>query len=58
MLEAKRMKAMANVGPIADLGGTDNDEDIFVLSRIRNRFQNKIRLWRDYSVKIVDKRRI
>ena len=48
------MKAMANVNPIADLDETDNGEDIFIVSRIRERIQNKLRLLRDYSVKIID----
>jgi hypothetical protein len=37
------MKAMANVSPIADTGETANDDDIFIMPRIRDRFHNKIR---------------
>jgi hypothetical protein len=44
---------MANVNPIADLDETDNGEDLFLVSRIRERIQNKLRLSRDYSVKII-----
>jgi hypothetical protein len=42
-LETKRMKAMANVSPIADTDETANDDDIFIMPRIRDRFHNKIR---------------
>lgn len=50
-LEAKRMKAMANVNPIADLDETDNGEDLFLVSRIREKIQNNLRLLSDYSVR-------
>jgi hypothetical protein len=45
---------MVNVNPIANLDETYNGEDIFIVSRIRQRIQNKLRLLRDYSVKIID----
>lgn len=32
------------VSPIPDTDETDNDDDIFLVSRIRDKFQNKIRL--------------
>jgi hypothetical protein len=51
-LEAKRMKAMANINPIADLDETDNGGDIFIMPRIGNRPQNKIRLYVNSTVRI------
>ena len=37
------MKAMANVTPITDTDETANDDDIFIMPRIRDRVHNKIR---------------
>jgi hypothetical protein len=37
------MKAMVNVTPIADTDETANDDDIFIMPRIRDRFHNKTR---------------
>jgi hypothetical protein len=46
------MKAMTNVTPIADTDETANDDDIFIMPRIRDRFHNKIRYRvSDYPVK-------
>jgi hypothetical protein len=47
------MKVSANEPPIADLNETDNDEDIFVIPRIGDKLENKIRLSSDYSVRII-----
>ena len=44
---------MANINPIADLNGTVIGKDVFMMPRIMNGVQNKIRLSRDYSVKMV-----
>jgi hypothetical protein len=43
-LEAKRMKAVATVSPIAKAGEIENEEDNFFMLRTWDRFQNKIRL--------------
>jgi hypothetical protein len=48
---------MANVSPTAGPDETDNDDDTFVVPRIRNRLQNKISLSVDYCVKIIGTRR-
>ena len=45
------MKAITNVGPIADFE-SDNDDNIFIKPE-RDKLKNKIRLLRDYSVKIL-----
>ena len=45
------MKAVANASPIADADETSKGEDLFMTPRTRERFQRKIRLWVNYSVK-------
>jgi hypothetical protein len=47
------MKVSTNEPTIADLNETDNDEDIFGIPRIGDKLENKIRLYNDYSVKII-----
>ena len=47
------MKAIATVRHIADIEETDNGENIFLMSRKREKLQMKIRLLGDYSVKII-----
>src|SRR5919106_3758978 len=51
-LEAKRIIAMTTVSPVVITGDTNNGEDLPITLRTReSRFQSKIRLWIDYSVK-------
>jgi hypothetical protein len=52
-LEAKRIKAIANISPIADADETNDDEDFLVIPRTRDPFQNKIRLWINYSIRML-----
>lgn len=52
-LEDIRMKAMANVSPISKAGETENMEDDFFIPRAWNRYQNKIRLYANCSIKII-----
>jgi hypothetical protein len=47
------MKAKANVSVIADTCENDNAKDFSLLSRIKERLLNKLRLLRNYSVKII-----
>ena len=49
------MKATATVSPIADIDETDNGKELFIVSRIREKLLNKLRLLRDYYIKIVHK---
>jgi hypothetical protein len=44
---------MANVSPVADADETCNSEDILVIPRITDEFQDKIRLWINYSIRML-----
>jgi hypothetical protein len=52
-LEAKRIIAMTTVSPVIVAGDTNNGEDFLITPRTRDRFPSKIRLWNNYSVKIL-----
>jgi hypothetical protein len=55
-LEAKRRKVSANELAITDANETDTREDIFVIPRIGDKLENKIRLSSDYSVKLIGRK--
>ena len=44
---------MANVSPVADADETVKTEDILVIPRTRDKLQNKIRLWINYSIRML-----
>jgi hypothetical protein len=49
---AKRIIAMTTVSPVVITGDTNKGEDPLIIPRTRgDRFQSKISLWTDYSVK-------
>ena len=56
-LEAKRMRAMAKVSPIAGTFEIDNEKDFLTVSRRRERLLNKLRLLRDYSIKSISRQK-
>jgi hypothetical protein len=47
------MKAMDSVSPIADTCENVNGKGFLIVFRIRERLLNKLRLLRDYSIKII-----